>query len=300
MAHINPGDAVRLSTIFTDAAGVVADPTTVTLRVRPPGVAETVYVYLTDAELIKDSTGNYHLDYVVPATTTAEATFHYQWEGTGAVQAVEPGTFLVENDYLLPTSGTLVTLEEAQTRGDASITQDMIDEVEEGWTAVIGPLTGERTETFYLSERRSRDRTVDGLYLSRRTDAVTVTNATTGEAATTLVEGTDYRFINNLLVERIPLGATWLDVIEVTYTPNDEETVRSVIFDTLSYRQTPAGTQSIRIGEFSQTFFQAVNQDPALGILLGRILPAAGLGMTSPFRYAGDRRDRTLISTGGS
>ena len=193
---------------------------------------------------------------------------------------------------------SLVSLADAQARAGANITQDQIDEVEEGWTAVLGPLTGERTETFPLSERRNRLRTVDGLYLTRRTDAVTVTNAYTGESAASLTEGTDYRLLDHLLVERIPEGAAWRDVLDATYTPNDEETVRSVIFDTLSYRQTPAGTQSIRIGEFSQTYFpQAVENDPALGILLRRILPAAGLGITSPFRYAGDRRDRTLITT---
>lgn len=196
---------------------------------------------------------------------------------------------------------SLVSLSDAQSRVGDAITQDMIDEVEEGWVAVIGPLIGERTETFYHSERRRPLRTVDGLYLSRYADSVVLTNATVGESASTLTAGTDYRFLNHYLIERISTGAAWLDTLAATYTPNDEERVRSVIFDTLTYSQTPVGTQSIRIGAYSETYFpDAFKADPVLGSLLRKISPAGGLGVTSPFRYAADRRDRTLISGGGS
>lgn len=100
MSNIQPGDRPRLLTQFSDVEGVIADPTTVTLRVRPQGGAEVVYVYGTDAELIKDSVGNYHLDYPVPPIVPhRELIFHYQWEGIGAVQAVEPGTFVVSDPY---------------------------------------------------------------------------------------------------------------------------------------------------------------------------------------------------------
>jgi hypothetical protein len=119
-----------------------------------------------------------------------------------------------------------------------------------------------------------------------------------------LTAGTDYRLINNLLIERIKTGEAWLDVASATYTPNDEEAVRSVIYDLLTYRQTPAGTQSIRIGMYSETYFPEGNSttsaDPVLGALLRRVLPAAGMGLTSPFRYSGTRRDRTLITGTGS
>ena len=196
---------------------------------------------------------------------------------------------------------SLVHIDDAQARVGDAITQDMIDEVEEGWAAVIGPLIGERTETFYHSERRQSLRTVDGLYLSRYADSVVLTNATIGESASTLTAGTDYRFINHYLIERISTGAVWLDTLEATYTPNDEERIRSVIFDSLTYSQTPTGLQSIRIGAYSETYFpNAIQTDPVLGSMLRKILPAAGLGLTSPFRYAADRRDRTLITEVGS
>jgi len=183
------------------------------------------------------------------------------------------------------------------------VTQDMIDEVEDELASLAGPLVGERTETFYLSRRQHPFRTVDGLYLSRRTNLVTVTN--TGDSTTTLTSGTDYRLFDHFLIERVHTGATWLTTLAATYEPNDEEIVRSVIFDWLTYRQTPAGVQSIRIGAYSETYFPEGTTgnktgDPVINGFLRKILPLAGLGLTSPFRYAGDRRDRTLVVGAGS
>lgn len=100
MSDIQPGDAVRLSAAFTNAAGTATDPTTVTLKVRPKGGTEEVFVYATDVELVKDTTGNYHLDYTVPTIAPHRGLeFSYQWIGTGAVAVVEPGTFSVSDPY---------------------------------------------------------------------------------------------------------------------------------------------------------------------------------------------------------
>lgn len=195
---------------------------------------------------------------------------------------------------------SLVTLAEATARVGDAITQDMIDEVEEAWAAVLGPLVGERTETFFLHQRRYRFMAVDGVYLSRTTDAVILTTSTVGGSPTALTAGTDYRLLDHNLIERIDTGAAWMDELAATYSPNDEEIVRSIIYDTLSYRQTPQGLQSIRIGVYSETFFDSTRTDPVLGSLARRVLPAAGLGMTSPFRYLAHRRDRTLVVGTGS
>ena len=198
---------------------------------------------------------------------------------------------------------SLVELDGAQSRVGSSITQDDIDEAEEELASLIGPLIGSRTESFYLSERRPRWRAVDGLYLTRRTNAAIVTTATNGESAVTLTAGTDYRLLDSYLIESIPFGASWRDTVAATYEPNDEEIVRSIVYDWLTYRQTPQGTQSIRIGAYSETYFQptgAQTNDPVINGFLRRILPAAGLGITSPFRFAAHRRDRTLITGGAS
>lgn len=198
---------------------------------------------------------------------------------------------------------SLVTLADAQARVGDQVTQDQIDEVEDGLRALVGPLVGERTETFELSRRRYFWRSVDGLYLSRRTDLAVVTNQSTGDSPSSLTAGTDYRLLDHFLVERIHTGAIWLDTLAATYTPNDEEIVRSVIFDWLAYRQTPTGVQSIRIGAFSETYFPGgsggtTSTDPVVQGFVRRLLPLAGIGITSPYRYEAHRRDRTLVSGG--
>jgi hypothetical protein len=100
VSSINPGDAVRIAVTFTDSAVAAADPTTVTLRIRPKGGTEQTFVYQTNEELEKDSTGNYHLDYVIPEIAPHRGlTFYYEWKGTGAVAVVEPGTFSVTDPY---------------------------------------------------------------------------------------------------------------------------------------------------------------------------------------------------------
>lgn len=193
---------------------------------------------------------------------------------------------------------SLVSLSDANNRVGESVTQDNIDEVEEELAQLIGPLVGERTETFFLSQRRNW-RIVDGLYLRRYANSAVIVHN-----EDTLTSGTDYRLIDHHLVERNPDSETsWTEDMTATYTPNDEERVRSVIFDWLTYRQTPTGTQSIRIGAYSETYFPAGEQeasDPVVAGFLRRILPSAGLGAyAEPFRYHSVRRDRTLI-TGGS
>lgn len=55
------GDAVRISIEF-QSLGVFVDPTVVNFKFTTPGGATTVYVYGTNAELVKDSTGMYHVD----------------------------------------------------------------------------------------------------------------------------------------------------------------------------------------------------------------------------------------------
>jgi hypothetical protein len=193
---------------------------------------------------------------------------------------------------------SLVTLEEAQGRVGDAITQDQIDEVEEQLARLIGPLTGERTETFPLDERNDF-RLIDGLYLSRYTDAVILTHD--GDAMTA---GTDYRLIGGYLIDRISTSHTWTLPMVATYSPNDEESVRSAIYDWLTYSQTPTGIQAIRIGAYSETYFPEGQSnesgDPVIGGFLRRILPAAGLGLTSPYRYAGTSRARTVIVGTGS
>ncbi len=80
------GDGVRLTCTFRNSAGTKADPTGVTFKkkVHSTGSATTL-VYGTDVEVVKDSTGVYHVD-----VAFAEAGTHFfKWYGTGAVQAAK-------------------------------------------------------------------------------------------------------------------------------------------------------------------------------------------------------------------
>lgn len=123
MSDPNVGDVVRVTTTpgFTNAAGVLTDPTTVTLRWRPSGGAETAWVYLTNAAVVRDSVGVYHAD----ITPTVAGLHYFRWEGTGAVTAAEEGTFNVETimgaDIALPSYADLGRLLRLfETRPNAS------------------------------------------------------------------------------------------------------------------------------------------------------------------------------------
>lgn len=190
---------------------------------------------------------------------------------------------------------SLVVLADAQDRAGESVTQDMIDE-EEAWLAVqVGPLTGERTETYYLPSRLAG--TVDALYLSRRTDAV---DAFTSDGSAL----TDYRLVSGYIVERnFDADESWDDPLVVTYTPNDEDVVKGVIYDLLTFRSLPTNLQSIRIGAYSETF--ATGSSGGAGAvrrsLLGKILTSAGLGAYGlPFRVSRTRIDRSVVEAAGS
>ncbi len=185
---------------------------------------------------------------------------------------------------------SLVLLADAQARAGDTVTQEMVDGVESGLVADIGPLVGERSETFYLSERRNL-MAVDGLWLSRRTDAVSLTND--GAA---LVLNTDYRLVGGLLVLHISTGASWRNTIVATYTPTDEGLVREAIYDLLTVHSLPSNLQSVRIGSYSETYGTGGAMNPVMSSILSRVKPSARLGRyASPFRYRAHREDRTLI-----
>lgn len=90
MNSYDKGDLVRLTATFTNSAGVATDPTAVTCQVKSPS-ATTTYTY-NPGTVVKDSTGVYHLD----VSASAAGQWWYRWEGTGAVEQADEGTFVVE------------------------------------------------------------------------------------------------------------------------------------------------------------------------------------------------------------
>lgn len=83
------GDERRLAAAFTDLAGDAADPSTVRFTIEEPDGTVTEYVYGTDAELVKASTGNYYVDWPI-----AQAGYHsWRMAGTGTAAAAEEASF---------------------------------------------------------------------------------------------------------------------------------------------------------------------------------------------------------------
>lgn len=91
------GTQVRLSATFT-VSGTATDPTAVTFKIREPDATVTTYVYGTDAELVKSSTGVYYVDY----TTAAEGIHAWRMVGTGTVIAAEEQQFTVRDSRFEP------------------------------------------------------------------------------------------------------------------------------------------------------------------------------------------------------
>ena len=86
------GDLVRVSAEFSDVATETAlDPDVVKLSVRAPGIATVTYTYGVDAEVVKDSTGNYHAD----LNASVAGTWYYRWFSTGEGQAADEKSFIV-------------------------------------------------------------------------------------------------------------------------------------------------------------------------------------------------------------
>jgi hypothetical protein len=86
------GQVVRLRANFQNATPTDVDPGTIQLKVKDPLGSVSTYVYGTDAEVIKDSAGNYHCD-VEPA---AQGVWKYRWEGLNSNKAAKENSFAVE------------------------------------------------------------------------------------------------------------------------------------------------------------------------------------------------------------
>lgn len=149
-----PGDTVTLDTTFK-VDDVLTDPTAVTLTVRAPDGTQTAYVYLTDAEVVKDSTGTYHADIVVDAA----GIWAWEWEGTGAAAGVDEGTFTVEATLL--GANVLCSVDDVQTalespNADEDLIQALINSASSAIAQryqreFVGPTGG--TRSFPVRER---------------------------------------------------------------------------------------------------------------------------------------------------
>lgn len=149
----------------------------------------------------------------------------------------------------------MITIAEARARGialpsDDAVAQNIIDETEAWLARRIGPLDGERTETFYVGVSAAHGK----LSLRRYTDSVDVTDGGSAVAAG------HYRLVDNGSAIHLKYAAPsqwWTGpYVEVTYTPNDEDEVRRVLFMLLAMavdEHADGPYQSETIGDYSYT-----------------------------------------------
>lgn len=77
------GQEVRFSVVFA-VGSTDTDPTTITFKLLDPSGNSSSWVYGEAGTIVvKDSTGNYHADYILDE----EGRFYYRFEGTGMVDA---------------------------------------------------------------------------------------------------------------------------------------------------------------------------------------------------------------------
>jgi hypothetical protein len=89
------GDLVRITGTFTNSAGTAVDPTVVRAQYTDPSGNTTSLLYLTDAALVKASTGVYYVD----IDADESGVWLYRFYATGTGQGAEEGYFEVVGSY---------------------------------------------------------------------------------------------------------------------------------------------------------------------------------------------------------
>ena len=95
LSTYDKGDLVRVTGTFTDSAGSATDPSVVICQYVDPSGNTVSKTYITDAEVVKDSTGVYHLD----IDADEVGSWHYRWYATGTGQSAGENSFNVRNSY---------------------------------------------------------------------------------------------------------------------------------------------------------------------------------------------------------
>lgn len=142
------GDKPRFSVAFADFANAAADPTTVTFVCTQPDGMLITYVYSTDSELAKDSTGNYHVDYAI----TQAGRHSFKFVGAGAVVSTQQSEF-----YARKITAQAVSLAAAKDHMNIDFTDDdaLIEMIIEAARDSVENETGRVLITRTLVEQRN-------------------------------------------------------------------------------------------------------------------------------------------------
>lgn len=95
MANYTLGNVIKLAANFK-ANSADVDPTTITFKLKDPLGVITTYIYGTNAELVKESTGDYYVHY----TPLVEGRHTYRFSSGTTYIAAEESTFdVVESQF---------------------------------------------------------------------------------------------------------------------------------------------------------------------------------------------------------
>jgi hypothetical protein len=92
MKSFSINSLVRLSAEFRNLAGDLADPTTITIKVKSEFDSSSATHSYPSGDIVKDAVGQYHVDHLVDKP----GVWNYFVQGTGAVVVTEGESFYVE------------------------------------------------------------------------------------------------------------------------------------------------------------------------------------------------------------
>jgi len=84
---------IRFSVETKNSSGVLTDPTALKFRIKPIIAAEYTKSWSANAEVVKDSTGKFHIDY----TLLEEGEHPVRWEATGTIQTAKEEIILARD-----------------------------------------------------------------------------------------------------------------------------------------------------------------------------------------------------------
>ncbi len=211
------GQPVTLSTTVK-VAGVLTDPTALTLTIALAGGATAVKHYPTPAEIVRDSVGAFHYDH----TSAAKGHYTAYWTATGTAGGVSPYStvFDVFDPAAYP---RLVSLADAKsfcqargTDGDALLDR-MI-----GWASARILAEVVAFATTYTQRVRARQ----GRFVLSRTPVREVVAVTALNVGAVVVDPADLLVLNPAHGLIVPdAGVQPYGLYDVTYTAGPDEIV---------------------------------------------------------------------------
>jgi hypothetical protein len=261
------GSVYTWSAETRNGSGILAAAPDLTLAISDPNGDVLAGFPIDLTIIVTDGTGLYHFDWTVPIGADL-GTYEAAWAGTISGLAVG-GTDSVEVTDVGPITSTFVSLLDVRALVSCKQTDPQLQAIiarEEGWLADrIGPLTGVRTQTFYLPAEREQfyiepsgyalDRPrLPYPYMIRDVDAESpITLFRQAESVSLATDGgatvTTRLLSMGWKVEKTT--GPWLGpTMAVTYTPTDGGSVTKVVIELVRMTVFETGFIQERIGDY--------------------------------------------------